>query len=218
MYVKVCGITHLDDALHAISVGVDVLGFNFVPESKRYLDVEQARPIIERVRGKVLCVAVVANLTLGEAAALVGTLGVDRLQLHGDESPEQLRALSPRAFKAVRVASVGDVELARAFPGHPLLVDAKVDGQLGGTGTCIDWPLVTPLAAFRPLILAGGLTPDNVERAVRIVQPWGVDAASGVDAAADPRRKDPDKVRRFVQAARHASEQHHTVQYHTVQF
>lgn len=202
MYVKVCGITHLEDALAAVAAGVDALGFNFVPSSKRYVSVEQARAIIEQVRGQVLCVAVVANLTHGEISTLVNTLRVDRVQLHGDESPEHVRALAPRAFKALRVASASDVELAAAFPSHPLLIDAKVEGHLGGTGQTVDWPLAAPLAASRPMILAGGLTPDNVARAVQLVRPWGVDAASGVETEADPRRKDPDKVRRFVSAAR----------------
>lgn len=209
MYVKVCGITHLDDALGAIAAGVDVLGFNFVPQSRRYVDVDLARDIIERIRGRILSVAVVANLPTQEALELLSATGADRLQLHGDESPEYLRALGACAFKAVRVGAAPDVQEASLFPGHPLLVDAKVEGQLGGTGRTIDWPLVAPLAAQRALILAGGLTPDNVERAVRLVQPWGVDTASGVDHAGDPRRKDPDKMRRFVAAARrHAPERH----------
>ena len=97
------------------------------------------------------------------------------------------------------------MERARAFPGHPLLVDAKVPGQLGGTGQRIDWPLVAALARERALMLAGGLTADNVEEAVRIVQPWGVDTASGVELSGDPRRKDFEKMERFVAAARRAS-------------
>jgi phosphoribosylanthranilate isomerase len=205
MYVKVCGITHLDDALGAIAAGVDVLGFNFVPESRRRVDVDLARDIIGRTRGQILSVAVVANLPTREALELLSATGADRLQLHGDESAEYVRGLAPRAFKAVRVGAALDVEAAALFPGHPLLVDAKVEGQLGGTGHTIDWPLVAPLAGQRALILAGGLTPDNVERAVRLVQPWGVDTASGVDRAGDPRRKDLDKMRRFVAAARRAA-------------
>lgn len=205
MYVKVCGITHLDDALGAIAAGVDVLGFNFVPESRRRVDVSTARSIIEHTRGQILAVAVVANLPTREALELLSATGADRLQLHGDESQEYLLSLGARAFKAVRVGAQSDVEGAALFPGHPLLVDAKVEGQLGGTGHTIDWPLVAPLASRRALILAGGLTPDNVERAVQLVQPWGVDTASGVDRAGDPRRKDPEKMRTFVQAARRSA-------------
>jgi phosphoribosylanthranilate isomerase len=209
MYVKVCGITHIDDARSAIAAGADILGFNFVPESKRRISVELARSIIEQIRGQALAVAVVANLPTREALALLSTLAADRLQLHGDESQDQLLALAPGAFKAVRVGNAEDVSRALSFPGHPVLVDAKVEGQLGGTGRTVDWPLVAPIARQRPLILAGGLTPDNVEQAVRIVQPWGVDTASGVDASTDPRRKDPEKLRQFVAAARRASPGRH---------
>jgi phosphoribosylanthranilate isomerase len=205
MYVKVCGITRLDDALAASAAGVDVLGINFVPQSKRRVDVELAREIIAAIRGRVLSVALVADLPTRDALELLSALGADRLQLHGEESQDQIRELSPHAFKAVRIGDAADVERARSFPGHPLLVDAKVAGQLGGTGHSIDWPLVTALARERALMLAGGLTADNVEQAVRIVQPWGVDTASGVEASGDPRRKDLEKMQRFVAAARRAS-------------
>jgi phosphoribosylanthranilate isomerase len=209
MYVKVCGITQLDDAQAAIAAGVDVLGFNFVPESKRRIELERAREIIAAVRGRVLSVALVADLPTRDALELLSALGADRLQLHGEESQDQLLELSPRAFKAIRVGDAADVERARAFPGHPLLVDAKVPGQLGGTGHSIDWPLVAGLARERALMLAGGLTADNVEQAVRIVQPWGVDTASGVEIGGDPRRKDFEKMQRFVAAARRASPGRH---------
>lgn len=195
----------MEDAQAAVAAGVDALGFNFVPTSKRCVSIELARAIIEQVRGQVLSVAVVANLAPAEVAALFDALGVDRVQLHGDEAPEDVRMLAPRAFKALRVASPSDIELAAAFPSHPLLIDAKVEGQLGGTGKTTDWHLVAPLAASRPVILAGGLTPDNVARAVQLVRPWGVDAASSVETDADPRWKDPDKIRRFVSAARRSS-------------
>jgi phosphoribosylanthranilate isomerase len=205
MYVKVCGITQLDDAEAAIAAGADVLGFNFVAKSKRRVEVASAREIIAAVRGRVLSVALVADLPTRDALELLSALGADRLQLHGEESQDQLLELSPHAFKAIRVGGAADVERARAFPGHPLLVDAKVPGQLGGTGHTLDWPLVAALARERALMLAGGLTSENVERAVRIVQPWGVDAASGVETSGDPRRKDFDKMQRFVAAARRAS-------------
>lgn len=210
MYVKVCGITHLDDALGAIEAGVDVLGFNFVPQSKRRVTLAAARAILEHVRGRVLTVAVVADLPTREALELLAATGADRLQLHGDESAGTVLGLGACAFKALRVGSAQDMELARAFPGHPLLIDAKVEGQLGGTGRCLDWPLAVPLARSRALILAGGLTPENVADAVRLVQPWGVDTASGVDLATDPRRKDVERMRRFVQAARGAASAGHT--------
>jgi phosphoribosylanthranilate isomerase len=213
MYVKVCGITHLHDALDAVAAGADALGFNCVPASKRFIDGSVIRAIVaelrQRTQVKVSCVAVVADLSLGSARRLLTELGVDRLQLHGDEPSSDVLALAPLAFKALRIASAEDVARALEFPGHPLLVDAKVDGQLGGTGQRVDWPLVAPLARARALILAGGLTPENVAQAVHTVQPWAVDVASGVERDGDPRNKDPDKVRRFVAAARGAARAEH---------
>jgi phosphoribosylanthranilate isomerase len=208
MYVKVCGITQLEDALEALRAGADALGFNCVPSSKRYLEPAHIRAITDRLRSEgapVVSVAVVADVGPERAAALFAELGVERLQLHGDETAAEVAALGARAFKALRVGDAADVARARSFPGQPLLVDAKVGGQLGGTGHTLDWALVEPLARARQLILAGGLTPDNVARAIDAVRPWGVDVASGVELAGDPRRKDPDKMRRFVNAARAAS-------------
>lgn len=208
MYVKVCGITQLDDALDAVRAGADAIGFNCVPSSKRYLEPARIRAITDRLRSEggaaVIGVAVVADIGPERAAALLDELGVERLQLHGDETEAEVLALGARAFKALRVGDAADVVRARSFPGHPLLVDAKVGGQLGGTGHTLDWGLVEPLARARPLILAGGLTPDNVARAIEVVRPWGVDVASGVEVAGDPRRKDAEKMRRFISAARSA--------------
>jgi phosphoribosylanthranilate isomerase len=217
MYVKVCGITRFDDALAAVSAGADVLGFNAVPSSKRFLEAVGIRVIIEQLRREapreLVYVVVVADLTPARAAELLGAVGADRLQLHGDEPASDVNALAPRAFKALRVVDAADVAQALDFAGHPLLVDAKVQGQLGGTGQAIDWPLVEPLARARPLILAGGLTPENVERAVRVVQPWAVDVASGVEIELDARRKDPERLLRFVAAARRASRTEHTARF-----
>ena len=169
MYVKVCGITRLEDALEAVQAGAEVLGFNVVPSSRRYLEPAAIRRITDRLRveaPRTICVAVVADVGRERARALLDELGVERLQLHGDEPGDELLALGDRAFKALRVGDADDVERARSFPGHPLLVDAKVAGQLGGTGHRLDWALVAPLARARPLILAGGLTPENVAKLV----------------------------------------------------
>jgi phosphoribosylanthranilate isomerase len=129
---------------------------------------------------------------------------LDCLQLHGDEPHDTLAALLPHAYKATRIADAADVERARAYPGEHLLVDAKVDGLLGGSGTTFDWSLVKALANERRLTLAGGLTADNVERAVRELRPYCVDVASGVERAGEPGAKDLAKVRAFIEAARSA--------------
>jgi phosphoribosylanthranilate isomerase len=120
--------------------------------------------------------------------------------MHGSEGPNDLAALLPHAYKAVRVAGDEDVALAESMPGDYVMVDARVEGALGGTGRTFDWRLVAGLAQRRKLVLAGGLTPDNVAAAVAAVHPWCVDVASGVESA--PGVKDLEKVRAFVAAAR----------------
>jgi phosphoribosylanthranilate isomerase len=141
----------------------------------------------------------VADLTRDALAQLEREVGLDRLQLHGDEPPELLRALGARAFKAVRVGAPEDVDRARAYDGL-LLLDAKVPGELGGTGRPVDRTLAAALAAERPVLLAGGLGPDNVREAALAVRPWGVDTASGVELS--PGVKDLAAVARFVREAR----------------
>jgi len=205
LWVKVCGITNPEDAELSVLAGSDAIGLNFVPSSKRRIDVSTARAIADSVRGRVELVGIVADLDLAAARALQQEIGLDWLQLHGSEPPALLASLS-RAFKAHGVGSVEDAARARAYGGERLLVDARVPGELGGTGVSFDWSLVVELARERPLILAGGLHAGNVAAAVRAVRPFGVDTASGVELAGDPRRKDPAKVQHFVRAARQASE------------
>jgi phosphoribosylanthranilate isomerase len=142
-------------------------------------------------------VLVVANLAAAEALRLLDYTGAACLQLHGDESVDTVRQLVPRAYKAVRIATAEDVARAMAFPGDDLLVDAKVSGTLGGTGTTVDWELVAPIARARRLTLAGGLTPENVKRAIEVVAPHRVDVASGVEIPGNARRKDPDRLLAF---------------------
>ena len=204
LWVKLCGITSVADARLVVREGADALGLNLVPSSKRRVDEDTAREIIAAVGTNVEVIAVVADLPLAELLALRARLGVHALQLHGSEPPALLAALLPQAFRAVRIADQADVALARSFGGERLLADAKVRGELGGTGHTFDWSLVTGLARERALVLAGGLTPDNVAAAIRQVRPHGVDTASGVEAG-DPRQKDAGKVARFVAEARRAA-------------
>jgi phosphoribosylanthranilate isomerase len=203
--IKVCGVTTVEDACLAVECGADLVGVNLVPTSPRVLDPVAARAIAEAVRGRAVVVGVVADRPLVELQELRRAARLDQLQLHGSEPPELLEALLPGAYKAIRVGSAEDVELAATYGGEQLLVDAKVSGMLGGTGATFDWRLVRQLATERRLLLAGGLNPDNVARAVAEVRPWGVDVASGVEVPGQPRRKDPDLVRRFVQRVRGAS-------------
>lgn len=202
MHVKICGVTSKVDALTAIDLGASAIGLNFVASSPRCIDVAQARAIADAIHAtnaKVQVVGVVADRSLDELRALVRDAGLDCLQLHGDESPETLSPLLPHAYKAVRIANAADAARAATFPGDHILVDAKVEGALGGTGATFDWSLVTDLAKTKKLTLAGGLTPANVEVAVRAVRPYCVDVASGVESS--PGVKDHEKLRAFIEAA-----------------
>jgi phosphoribosylanthranilate isomerase len=200
--VKICGVTRLEDAEACAEAGVDLVGVNLVAGSPRRVTVEVARSIARRLRGRVEVVGVVADEAEAVLRRLLDDAELDRLQLHGHEPPALVEALGARAFKAVRVGSLDDVALARGYGGALLLVDAKVAGVLGGTGRRVDPALVAPLAAERPVLLAGGLGPENVAEAVRAVRPFGVDAASGVESR--PGVKDRRKVAAFVAAARGA--------------
>lgn len=206
LWIKICGITTTEDAERVVLAGADAIGVNLVPSSKRYVDEATVRRVIAAVGGRVEVIAVVANAAPPELFALRERLGLDALQLHGSEPPALLAQLLPNAYQAVRIATADDVTAARAYGGERLLVDAKVQGELGGTGRTFDWALVRDLARDRSLIVAGGLTPENVGSAVLAVKPYGVDTASGVEGA-DPRRKDPAKITRFVDAARAAARQ-----------
>ena len=204
MHVKICGITTVGDAELAVDEGASAIGINFVPASPRAVDVATARAIVDRVGARTLTVLVVADLTATALRELLRTTGARCLQLSGDETPELLAEFLPHAYKGVRIGSPADVARAAAYPGEHLLVDAKVAGKLGGTGQTVDWTLVAPLARARKLTLAGGLRPSNVADAIRVVRPFCVDVASGVEKEGDPRRKDPDKVRAFHRAVRSA--------------
>jgi phosphoribosylanthranilate isomerase len=204
LWIKICGVTSIEDAELAVSAGADAVGVNLVPSSKRRIDRATARSIVLAVGDRAEVVAVVADEPVDALFELKARLGVHALQLHGNESPALLAELAPHAFRAVRIGTTEDVAQARLFGGTRLLADAKVAGALGGTGHAFDWTLVTELARERALVLAGGLRPDNVAAAVALVRPFGVDTASGVEGA-DPRKKDADKVLRFVEAARRAA-------------
>jgi phosphoribosylanthranilate isomerase len=198
--IKICGVTTAEDAIACADLDADAVGVNFVPSSPRCVNEETARSIVRAVGERLLVVAVVADLGVERMRALRDSTGVGCLQLHGGEAAADVTALLPHAYKAVRVAGPDDVALAEAMPGDYVMVDARVEGALGGTGRTFDWSLVVALARKRKLVLAGGLTPENVAAAVAAVHPWCVDVASGVEKA--PGVKDLAKVRAFVGAVR----------------
>lgn len=205
MHVKICGLTNIDDTLAAIEAGADLLGFNFYPPSPRSIAPEACARIVAaipgRARGKVTAVGVFVDEDPARVSALLDTCGLDLAQLHGDESPDDLRQLPGRAYKGLRGIVPGALEpFAAASPGRPaLLIDANRPGLYGGTGQTANWGEARAVASRFPILLAGGLTPDNVADAIAQVRPWGVDTASGVETA--PGRKDHRKIAAFVQAA-----------------
>jgi phosphoribosylanthranilate isomerase len=199
--IKICGIKTVNDALAAMEAGADMLGFNFYPKSPRFISVGQCRDIMSVMRryGHILYVGVFVNASPAEARAVMHTCALSLAQLHGDETPEMLNSLNGKAFKAFR----GLPENLHGFvrkAAPAFLMDASVKGVYGGTGITADWSSAAELAKQYPLLLAGGLAPENVAEAVRCVHPWGVDVASGVEAA--PGKKDPSRMRAFVQAVK----------------
>ncbi|MFN8380910.1 MAG: phosphoribosylanthranilate isomerase [Anaerolineales bacterium] len=202
--IKICGIKTVKDALAAMEAGADLIGFNFYPKSPRYIDVGICRDIMSVMRkyGHVTYVGVFVNASVEEVQATIETCGLSFAQLHGDETPEMLNALNGKAFKAFR-GIPSDITGYERNDAPALLVDAAVKGVYGGSGVIADWSAAAELAKKYPLLLAGGLTPENVADAVRQVKPWGVDVASGVES--EPGKKDASKMKAFVRAVQSES-------------
>ncbi len=202
MKVKICGITCLEDALAAAEAGADALGFNFAEEAKgkgRYIDPDDARNIVEQLPPFVVTVAVTVNERPEHVLDYLEFM--DRVQLHGEEAPEICRRFGARAVKAFRVGPDFTPDSMLEYPVGAYLLDAYVPDQRGGTGTTCDWDAARRArAVVGPLILAGGLTPENVAEAVRIVEPYGVDTAGGVER--EPGKKDHERVRSFIHNAK----------------
>jgi phosphoribosylanthranilate isomerase len=185
-----------------MEAGADMIGFNFYPKSPRFVEVGLCRGIMSTMRnfgGHVQYVGVFVNASVAEIRATMETCGLNLAQLHGDESADMLQELGGMGFKAFR----GIPENIDGFTrqkGPAFLLDASVKGMYGGSGITADWSRAAELAKKYPLLLAGGLTPENVADAVRQVKPWGVDAASGVES--EPGRKDAVKIAAFVRAVK----------------
>jgi len=200
--VKICGITNLDDALHAAACGADALGFVFYAGSPRFVAPADVAMICAELPPFVSRVGLFVNEAPERIREIAGQCGLDVLQLHGDEPPEVCTLPPFRVIKGVRPRTLADLPALSSYPVSALLVDAAVPGQYGGTGQRADWHLAREIVARHRVILAGGLVPANVAEAVREVRPYGVDVSSGVEAS--PGRKDPEKVAQFMRMAREA--------------
>lgn len=200
--IKICGIKTVRDALAAIEAGADYLGFNFYPKSPRFIERQacaEITSVLKREYPQVRLMGVFVNSSVEEVKDTLQICSLDLAQLHGDETPEMISAFNGKAFKAFR----GIPENVDGFARNDapaFLLDASVKGIYGGSGVTADWDGAAELAQAYPLLLAGGLTPENVVEAVSRVKPWGVDVASGVESA--PGEKDAGKLVEFVKAVR----------------
>lgn len=201
MFIKVCGITNEEDALMAVGLGADALGFVFAP-SPRQVTPGTARDIVKRLPPEVLTIGVFRDQSPAEVTRTVLAAGLTGAQLHGHETPKDAQEVR-RAAKVLFVAfPAGDPGLAHVDDYQP---DAVVlDAPAPGSGHVFDWSLAESIPIGRRVILAGGLTPQNVADGIATVRPWGVDVSSGVQVTGDPTRKDPVKVHAFIKAARAA--------------
>lgn len=199
--IKVCGITRMEDALLAASVGVSALGFVFWPGSPRYVEPEAAQRIIGLLPPMIAVVGVFVNQPLEDVRRIAAEIGLTAVQLHGAETADYWNSLSPRVIKAVPLSSRADADAIGRYPREvTLLLDAHDPVRYGGTGRTIDWRVAAAIAATRPVILSGGLRPDNVAAAIQQVRPYGVDVSSGVEQ--QPGVKDASRLQAFVRAAR----------------
>jgi phosphoribosylanthranilate isomerase len=204
--VKICGLTTPQDAAAAIEFGADALGFNFFPGSKRYVRIETAGDWIAGLPETVEKVAILVDPAWDEAMAAAKTAGITALQLHGAESPEFCRQLTEhgvRFEKAIPVIDANSVANVPDFFTRTVLLDSAGAGEFGGSGRTFPWEIARNFVRANPhvrVILAGGLTPENVAEAVALVRPFGVDVTSGVESTAA--RKDHGRMRAFIAAAR----------------
>lgn len=200
VFVKICGITNVEDGLLAAGLGADAVGMIFAASSRRITQGE-ARDIVRRLPAEVISVGVFRNERRDRVAALANEIGLQAVQLHGNESPDDTRWVAERVPIVIRAFSATDPALSRIDDyGRVWLL---VDSASPGSGTTFDWSVLDELALDRPFLLAGGLSPDNVAEAIGTVAPWGVDVSSGVEAS--PGRKDPVRLRKFLAAARNGA-------------
>jgi phosphoribosylanthranilate isomerase len=199
--VKICGLTNYRDAAAAVDMGADLLGFNFYPESPRFVTPEQAAQIINKLPAFIHVAGVFVNASLGQIKETIGECNLDWVQLHGDESPEfceSLCSLNVRTIKAIRVKNQADIKKAESFFTDAVLLDAFDPGKYGGTGLTFDWNIIGHIS--KRIFLAGGINPDNAAAAVELGV-YGIDVCSGVETK--PGKKDHRKMRKLFENIHH---------------
>jgi len=201
--VKICGITSEADALAVAEAGADAIGLMFYDGSPRHVSISQAKAISEALPKHIVRVGVFVNAEGSQVAQAIIDCALNIVQFHGDESPEDCGRFNVMSLKAFRMQGSETLEDMQKFPADGFLLDAYVKDALGGTGETFNWDLAVRAQELgRPIFLAGGLTSENVAEAVRTVRPFAVDVSSGVES--EPGKKDPDKIRAFVAAAKGA--------------
>lgn len=201
--VKICGITRVEDAIRAAELGADYIGLNLFPQSPRSLTLGKALQIADVVRGHVKLVGVFVNVPAPQLLATLDTLGLDLAQLHGDEWPDEVAAVGRRALKVFRSLPVTQGQLARFPSVWGFLVDTPSAKLYGGTGITWDWRALRAVRTRKPLLVAGGIGPTNVLRALAESGASGVDVNSGIESA--PGVKDPEKMKRLFEEMRLAT-------------
>ena len=199
MKIKICGITNKEDALHAVSLGVDAIGFIFYKNSPRYISPEVAEEISMFLPPFVQTVGVFVNETEAAIEAIVQKCGLDVIQLHGEETPKLCMGLSCRVIKAIRVKELEDLDIIPSYHGlvSAILLDYKDDVQRGGTGKSFDWGLALRAKEYDiPLVLSGGINEGNIQKAVQLVNPYAIDLSSGVEL--EPGKKDYNKMESII--------------------
>ncbi len=202
--VKFCGITRIEDALHAASIGVDAIGLVFYAKSPRHVSIDRARAIAEVLPAFVTCVGLFVNADYSEIREILNQVKIDLLQFHGDETAAECEQYDRPYIKAVRMCEGLDfVQITEAYRNASgLLLDTWEQNSFGGTGKSFDWSMV-PNQSPLPIILAGGLNPDNIEQAIRITQPYAVDVSGGIESAKGI--KDRDKMNAFIRGVNSAT-------------
>jgi phosphoribosylanthranilate isomerase len=196
--IKICGITNVDDALMAVELGADALGFIFYPKSPRYIKVREAANICNALPPFVTKVGVFVDELEYEIEKALGECLLTALQFHGEEPPGFCQKFAAKSIKAVRMRDEASLRMAAEYDVDALLLDTYTESERGGTGKAFDWSLAVKAKEIGPpIILSGGLTPQNVQEAIRKVEPYAVDVSSGVER--EPGRKDPEKLRRFME-------------------
>jgi phosphoribosylanthranilate isomerase len=200
LFVKICGITNMADAQHAILCGADAIGFVFCEESPRFISHMRAAEIARSLPDYTSKIGVFVNADLKFVRDIVKHVNLSAVQLQGNHGPDDLVDFETSVIKVFRVGNEYDVEVMKNYIVDAFLLDALNEGACGGTGRTFDWNIAVKAKDYGRIILSGGLTPDNVEDAVRFVRPYGVDVSSGVEAS--PGKKDQGKVREFVMRAK----------------